>query len=40
MADTATAGSTVCILEPRPHIWDLGGTMTASFADKQGLSLR
>ena len=33
--DTATAGNTTqCILEPRPHIWDLGGTMTASFADK------
>ncbi len=32
--DTANAGIAVCKLEPRPHIWDLGGTMTASFADK------
>ena len=32
--DTATAGTAQCILEPRPHIWDLGGTMTATFADK------
>ena len=32
--DTADAGTVLCKLEPRPHIWDLGGTMTASFADK------
>jgi hypothetical protein len=32
--DTATAGTTVCTLEPRPLIWDLGGTMTATFRDK------
>ena len=32
--DTADAGTTLCKLEPRPHIWDLGGTMTATFADK------
>ena len=32
--DTADAGTAVCKIEPRPHIWDLGGTMTASFADK------
>ena len=34
MSSTAVAGTSVCILEPRPHIWDLGGTMTATFADK------
>ena len=32
--DTADAGTTLRKLEPRPHIWDLGGTMTATFADK------
>ena len=32
--DTADAGTALCKLEPRPHIWDLGGTMTATFADK------
>jgi len=32
--EPAAAGTTQCILEPRPHIWDLGGTMTATFADK------
>jgi hypothetical protein len=32
--DTTSTGSTVCTLEPRPHIWDLGGTMTATFADQ------
>jgi len=26
--------TTPCTLEPRPHIWDLSGTITASFADK------
>jgi hypothetical protein len=31
MADAT--GTTGCTLEPRPHYWDLGGTMTASFAD-------
>jgi hypothetical protein len=31
---TASVGTTPCILEVRPHIWDLGGTMTATFADK------
>jgi hypothetical protein len=33
-AEVTTVGSAPCILEPRPHIWDLGGTMTATFADK------
>ncbi len=32
--DTANAGTTLCKLEVRPHIWDLAGTMTATFADK------
>jgi hypothetical protein len=32
--DTASVGRTPCTLEPRTHIWDLGGTMTATFADK------
>jgi hypothetical protein len=32
--DTVNSGITPCILEPRPHYWDLGGTMTATFADK------
>ena len=32
MADNV--GTSPCTLEPRPHIWDLGGTMTAQFADK------
>jgi len=32
--DTISAGTTPCVLESRPHIWDLGGTMTATFADK------
>jgi len=32
--DTANVGTAVCKLEPRPHIWDLSGTMTATFADK------
>ena len=32
--DTAPAGTTPCKLEVRPHIWDLGGHMTATFADK------
>jgi hypothetical protein len=32
--DTSAAGTDKCTLEPRPHIWDLGGTMTAVFADK------
>ena len=27
-------GTTPCILEPRAHLWDLGGTLTATFADK------
>jgi hypothetical protein len=31
--DTASVGTTPCTLEVRPHIWDLGGTMTATFAD-------
>jgi hypothetical protein len=33
-ADTTSVGTTPCTLEARPHIWDLGGTMTATFADK------
>jgi hypothetical protein len=38
-ADTSSAVSTSartpkCTLEARPHIWDLGGTMSAFFADK------
>ncbi len=33
-ADTTSTGTTICKLEPRKHIWDLGGTMTATFADK------
>lgn len=32
--DTTSVGTTPCTLEVRPHIWDLGGTMTATFADK------
>jgi hypothetical protein len=32
--DTANVGTTPCILEPRAHLWDLGGTLTATFADK------
>ena len=32
--DTAIVGTSPCILEPRPHIWDLGGTMTVTFADE------
>jgi len=32
--DTAAVGTTPCTLEVRPHIWDLAGTMTATFADK------
>jgi len=31
--DTTNVGTTPCILESRPHIWDLGGTMTAKFED-------
>ena len=31
--DTASVGPK-CTLETRPHIWDLGGTMTATFVDK------
>jgi hypothetical protein len=31
---TASVESPKCTLETRPHIWDLGGTMTATFADK------
>jgi len=31
--DTST-GTDPCTLEPRPHVWDLGGTMTATFADE------
>ena len=34
MSEAAVAGTAPCILEPRPHIWDLGGRMTATFADK------
>jgi hypothetical protein len=30
---TNGTATTPCVLEPRPHIWDLGGTMTATFAD-------
>jgi hypothetical protein len=26
-------GTTCCTIEPQPHIWDLGGTMTATFSD-------
>lgn len=33
-AEVTNVGNAPCILEPRPHIWDLGGTMTATFADK------
>ena len=33
-ADTTSVGTTPCTLEPRPHLWDLGGTMTATFADE------
>jgi hypothetical protein len=32
--DTASTGTPKCTLEARPHIWDLGGTMSAFFADK------
>ncbi|MGO9753910.1 MAG: hypothetical protein ACLP22_20985, partial [Solirubrobacteraceae bacterium] len=32
--DTTNVGTTQCILEPRAHLWDLGGTLTATFADK------
>jgi hypothetical protein len=32
--DDATVGTTPRILEPRPHVWDLGGTLAATFADK------
>jgi hypothetical protein len=34
MPEATNVGTAPCILEPRPHIWDLGGTMTATFADK------
>jgi hypothetical protein len=34
MPEAANVGSSVHALEPRPHIRDLGGTMTATFADK------
>jgi hypothetical protein len=37
-SDTETAGNvgtTKCVLEPRPQIWDLGGTLTATFADSK-----
>ena len=36
--DTTPVGTTPCVLELRPHIWDLGGTMTATFADKSNPS--
>jgi hypothetical protein len=32
MPEAATAGTALCKLEPDPHTWDLGGTMTATFA--------
>ena len=32
--DTANVGTDPCVLETRPHIWDLGGTLAATFADK------
>jgi hypothetical protein len=32
--DTDNVGTTPCKLEPRKNIWDLGGTLTATFADK------
>ena len=34
MPEAANVGSSVRTLEPRPRIRDLGGTMTATFADK------
>jgi len=34
MEQIMPTATTPCRLEARPHIWDLGGTMTASFADK------
>src|SRR6202040_1013840 len=34
VAEAVVVGTEPCILEPRPHIWDLGGTMIATFADK------
>jgi hypothetical protein len=32
--DTTSTGTEKCVLETRPHIWDLGGTMEAKFADQ------
>jgi hypothetical protein len=34
VAEAVIVGTEPCILKPRPHIWDLGGTMTATFVDK------
>ncbi len=32
--DTTNVGTDPCVLETRPHIWDLGGTLAATFTDK------
>jgi hypothetical protein len=32
--DTDSVGTTPCTLVPKKNIWDLGGTLTATFADK------
>jgi hypothetical protein len=37
-AGTANVGTTKCRLAPKSEIWDLGGTMTATFADKSNPS--
>ena len=33
--DTASAETTWCTLETRPHVWDLGGNLRATFANKK-----